>query len=174
MLNELSAEIPGISAWHITVLCRNNRTGLLRISLGTRTVMIHWNGAQPGLISVAWCLMTSCIQFFPYIAVFFNSLLIMTHKFCRRVQEHQDLHISLGWRRVQGSIPWWPQQVPGESSYKQGKLMTVLPQKTCFSVHQFAAEWYCVQKGMSRDVVVLLYAKPILGRLYLFTCMQCF
>lgn len=52
MLNEMSAEIPGISAWHITVLCRNSRTGLLRISLGTRTVVIHWNGALPGLITV--------------------------------------------------------------------------------------------------------------------------
>lgn len=95
MLNEISAEIPGIAAWHITVLCRNNRTGLLRISLDTRTVMIHWNGALPGLISVALCLMTSCIHFFPCIVVVFDSFLIMTYKFCRRVQEHQDLCISL-------------------------------------------------------------------------------
>lgn len=41
--------------------------------------------------------------------------------------------------------------------------MAVLPQKTCFSVHQFAAERYCAQKVMSRDTVVCFYPKLILG-----------
>lgn len=104
MLNEISAELPDISAWHITVPCRNNRTGLLRISLGTRTFMMHWNGALPGLINVAQCLMTSCISSSLYIAVVCNSFLIMTHKSCHRIQEHQELRISLYRRRIQGSI----------------------------------------------------------------------
>lgn len=39
----------------------------------------------------------------------------------------------------------------GESSHKQDKLMTMLPQKTYLSVCQFAAEGYSVPKVVSRD-----------------------
>jgi len=53
MLNDISDETAGIFVWYITALYRNNRTGLLRISVDTRSVMILWNGALPELISVA-------------------------------------------------------------------------------------------------------------------------